>query len=408
MVSSGILEIVPPTVHRPDYVTAAEPWFGKPVIKVLVGLRRSGKSVLLHQIAARYIERGTLAERVHLFDMERMANAELRTAEALHARLRDEPAGVVLIDEVQEVEGWERLVASLLAEGWDVWLTGSNAHLLSSELATLLTGRYVELPVFPLSFVEFRAFRPPATIEREDLELFLSWGGLPGLHALDLREDLCREYLRAVFESILLKDVVARFAVRNVPLLERLTRFVASSVGSPLSALSIVRFLKSQRQAVTVETVQGYLSHLESALLIHGVRRWDIRGKRHLEIAEKHYLGDTGLFVALLDRPGDINAVLENLVFLELKRRGYRVSVGRIGELEIDFVGERKGETVYVQVAYLLAEPSTVERELRPLRAVADHHPKVLLTMDRHSIVTDDGVRHLSLDSFLFGAPLSR
>lgn len=395
-----------PDIQRPAYLSDAEPWMGKPVIKVLIGLRRAGKSVLLRQISARHIERGAPVERVHLFDMERMANAELRTAEALHARLRDEPAGVVLIDEVQEVEGWERLVASLLAEGWDVWLTGSNAHLLSSELATLLTGRYVELPVFPLSFVEFRAFRPPTTTESDDLDLYLNWGGLPGLHALDLRDDLCSEYLRAVFESILLKDVVARFAVRNVPLLERLTRFVASSVGSPLSALSIVKFLKSQRQSVTVETVQGYLSHLESALLIHGVRRWDVRGKRHLEIAEKYYLGDTGLFRALLDRPGDINAVLENLVFLELRRRGYRVSVGRIGVYEIDFVAERGGDVAYVQVAYLLADPATVERELRPLRAVPDHYPKWLLTMDRHPVASDDGVRHQSVARFLLGEPL--
>lgn len=363
---------------------------------------------MLRQVAARYIEHGTPPDRVHVFDMERMANAELRTAETLHNRLCNEPAGVVLIDEVQEVEGWERLAASLLAEGWDVWLTGSNAHLLSSELATLLTGRYVELPVFPLSFVEFRSFRPAEATESEDLDLFLRWGGLPGLHALELREDLGREYLRAVFESILLKDVVARFAVRNVPLLERLARFVAASVGSPLSALSIVRFLKSKRQAISVETVQGYLLHLESAFLIHSVRRWDVRGKRHLETAEKYYLGDNGLFVALLDRPGDINAVLENLVFLELKRRGYQVSVGRIGDYEIDFVGERRGETVYVQVAYLLAEAATQERELRPLRAVADHHPKLLLTMDRHPIASDDGVRHLSILGFLRGAPISR
>ncbi len=397
-----------PDIHRPAYLTAAEPWFGQSVIKVLVGMRRSGKSVLLRQIAARHIEQRSAAQHVHLFDMERMANAELRTAEALYARLRDEPAGVLLIDEVQEVEGWERLVASLSGEGWDVWLTGSNAHLLSSELATLLTGRYVEIRVFPLSLVEFRAFRPPDTTERDDLDLYLRWGGLPGLHALDLRDELSREYLRAVFESVLLKDVVARFGVRNVPLLERLTRFVAASVGSPLSALSIVRFLKSQRQAVTVETVQGYLSHLESALLIHGVRRWDIRGKRHIESADKYYLGDTGLFCALLDRPGDINAVLENLVFLELLRRGYRVSVGRIGDFEIDFVGERGGETVYVQVAYLLADPSTVERELRPLRAVADHHMKLLLTMDQHPVTFEDGVRHLSLAAFFLGAPLGR
>lgn len=395
-------------VPRPAYLATAEPWIGRPVIKVLIGLRRAGKSVLLRQIAARIVAAGTSPARVHVLDMERMANDEWRTAEALHARLRDQPPGVVLVDEVQEIENWERAAASLLGEGWDVWLTGSNANLLSTELATLLTGRCVELPVFPLSLGEFRDFRSPGGVVADDLDLYLRWGGLPGLHAFDLDDSLCREYLRAVFESILLKDVVARFSVRNVPLLERLTRFVASSVGNPLSALSIARFLKSQRQSVSVETVQGYLAHLESALLIYGVRRWDVRGKRHLELAEKYYLGDIGMFVALLDRPGDINAVLENLVFLELKRRGYRVSIGRIGDYEIDFVAERAAQVTYVQIAYLVAEAATLERELRPLRDVPDHHPKWLLTMDRHPVTTDDGICHMELSRFLLGDPLTR
>lgn len=388
---------------RPTYIEKADAWVGKPVIKVLVGLRRAGKSVLLRQIAVRLSERGLPPDRVHLFDMERMENDPLRTASALHARLHGQPVGAVLIDEVQEVAGWERLASSLLAEGWDVWLTGSNAHLLSSELATLLTGRYVELPILPLSFQEFRAFRPDGSDERADLDLFLSWGGLPGLHAFAFREDLSHEYLRSVFESILLKDVVARFAIRNVPLLERLARFVASSVGSPLSALSIAKSLKSQRLSVSVETVQSYLLHLESAFLVHSVRRWDVRGKRFLEIGEKLYLGDTGLFRALLDRPGDINAILENLVFLELKRRGCRVSVGRLGDHEVDFVAERAGQTAYLQVAYLLADPATLDRELRPLRAIPDHHPKIVLSLDPFPPASGDGIRHIHLARFLAG-----
>lgn len=387
-------------IPRRSLLDQAEPWFGKPVVKVLVGLRRSGKSVLLRQIGDRL---AALGLPVHLFDMERMDNDALREAGALHARLRGEKPGAVLIDEVQEVRDWERLAASLLAEGWEVWLTGSNAHLLSSDLATLLTGRYVVLPVFPLSFMEFREFRSAGPNGRDDLELYLRWGGLPGLHALQLREDLAREYLRSVFDSILLTDVVARFAVRNVPLLQRLARFVAATVGSPLSALSIAKFLKSQRLSVSVETVQDYLHHLESAHLARAVRRWDIRGKRHLEIGEKYYLGDTGLFIALLDRPGDVNAVIENLVFLELLRRGCRVSVGRVGDLEVDFVAERGGHTAYVQVAYLLAEPATVERELRPLRSIPDHHPKLLVSLDPLPPALDPGIRHLPLAGFLAG-----
>lgn len=396
-------------VRRRHYPELVDLWVGKPVIKVLIGLRRSGKSVILRQLAERLVELGRPTPFV--FDMERMENDALRTAQALHQRLVNEAVGSLLIDEVQEIEGWERVVASLLASGWDIYLTGSNAHLLSSELGTLLTGRYVELPVFSLSFAEFRLFRNggnpgAAATESTEMDEYLQWGGLPGLHAFGLQPVLCREYLRSVFESILLKDVVARFSVRNVPLLERLARFVASSVGSPLSALSIAKFLKSQRLSVTVETVQSYLLHLETALLVYRVQRWDLRGKRYLEIGEKYYLGDTGLFIALLDRPGDVNAVLENLVFLELKRRGYRVSVGKIGEYEIDFVAELSGRTVYVQVAYILADSATLERELRPLRAVHDHHAKRLISMDRLAPAIADGVRHVDLTRFLAGESL--
>ena len=369
-------------------------------------MRRSGKSVLLRQIAEMLRDELGQTNAVHLFDMEKMENDPRRTAEAMHARLETEPVGAILIDEVQGVSGWERLVTSLAADGWDVWLTGSNAHLLSTELATLLTGRYVEIPILPLGLAEFREFRGGESAERADFDLFLRWGGLPALHALGLKPDLCREYLRAVFESILLKDVVARFSVRNVPLLERLARFVASSVGSPFSAHSVAKFLKSQRVNASVDTVQKYLSHLESALLAHRVQRWDLRGKRFLEFGEKVYLGDTGLFQALLGRPGDINAVLENLVLLELKRRGCQVAVGYHGSHEVDFVAERDGEIAYLQVAYLLPEPATVERELRPLRAISDHHPKLVLSLDPLPVTSNDGIRHLDLVTFLGGEKL--
>ena len=389
-------------IGRPIYLARAAPWFGKPVIKVLIGLRRSGKSVILRQIAeeARRLGSGT----VLLLDMERMENDPWRTAPALQARLGGEGPGTLLIDEVQQIEGWERLAASLLAAGWDLWLTGSNAHLLSTELATLLTGRYVEIPIQPLSLPEFLTFRGANADARADLDRFLRWGGLPGLHALGFDETLCREYLRSVFDSILLNDVVRRFSVRNVPLLVGLARMLASSVGSPLSALSISKFLKSQRLSVSVETVQAYLAHLEAALLARAVRRWDIRGKRHLEVGDKYYLGDTGLFMAILDRPGDVNAVLENLVYLELLRRGCRVSVGRVGEHEVDFVAERNGRVAYVQLAYLLAEPSTVRREVRPLLALSDGHPRYLLTMDPLAPMIPEGIEHMRIGEFLGGA----
>lgn len=384
------------------------------MIKVFTGLRRSGKSVLLQQTTDALVGSGVARDRVHLFDMELLDNDRLRPAGALHAALRDLPPGAVLIDEVQMVEEWERLAPSLLNQGWEVWLTGSNADLLSTELATHLTGRYVEIPVWPLGFAELEAFWP--TGRDGAFDAFLAWGGLPGLAALDWQLERVRPYLEGVFDSILLKDVVARFNIRNVALLQRLARYLAETVGTPLSPSSIARFLKSQRMSVTVDTVQGYVDHLVAAFLAHRVPRWDFGAKRHLEVGAKYYLGDTGLFVALLGRQAPPNAVVENLVFLELRRRGYRVSAGRSAasgrdEWEIDFVAERGDLRAYVQVAWRLDATETLERELRGFAAIDDQHPRVVLSSDTMAPALPPGVLYQDLRSFLSGtalpAPLS-
>lgn len=396
-----------PRIHRTPYVEPIRAWVGKPVIKALIGMRRTGKSFLLRQAAAEVAAAEMPAERIHFFDMEDMTNDPLRSAAALHAQLAHEPPGAVFIDEVQEIAEWERLVASLRGAGWDVWLTGSNAHLLSTELATLLTGRYVELPVHPLGLAEYTEFRRAfGASAADDWSTHLRFGGLPGLATLGWQPRLCQTYLEGVFDSVLLKDVVARFQVRNVALLQRLMRFVASCVGTPFSALSVVRFLKNQRASASVETVQAYLDHLAAACLVYPVPRWDIRGKAHLALGEKYYLGDVGLFSAILGGPGDVNAVLENLVLLELRRRGAQVSSGRDGEFEVDFVAQRAGELLYVQVGYLVGAPETLEREARALTGIRDHHPKVVLSLDPLPLALPDGLRHVDLRRFLAGERL--
>lgn len=391
-------------LKRPEYYGYIREWRDKPLIKVFVGMRRTGKSVLLGQVADVLGEAGAASETIHRFDMELLENDELREARTFHQRLQGMPKGSVLIDEVQEIDGWERLTASLLSEGWDVWLTGSNARMLSSDLATHLTGRYIEIPVLPLGWSEFGRFR--GGDGPEEFDRFLRWGGLPGLHHLPWEEDISRQYLQTICESILLRDVVSRFSVRNVPLLQRLLRFACDSVGSPHSALSIAKFLKSQRLSINSETVETYVGHLEAAQLVHRVPRWDLKGKRHLEVAEKLYLGDTGLFQAVLGRSGEIGAVLENLVFLELKRRGCRVSVGKVGDFEVDFVAEKAGETAYLQVAWILPDQGVREREVRPLLAIPDHHPKVVLSLDPLPVPFPDGIRHLDAKRFLAGEPM--
>lgn len=395
--------------ERSTYIDHARSWFGRPVIKVYTGLRRSGKSVLLRQTADALIAAGRPADRVHVVDMERLDNDRLREAAAFHREFAGRPVGAVLIDEVQTIRGWERLAPSLLNEGWDVWLTGSNADLLSTELATFLTGRYVELPVWPLGLAEFREFWGPA--RPGAFETLARWGGLPGLAGLDWRPELAGPYLEGVFDSILLKDVVARFSVRNVPLLQRLARFVAETVGSPFSAASIARFLKSQRTTASVDTVQAYLDHLTSAFLIHVVPRWDVKARRHLETGAKAYLGDVGLFTALLGKPGAPEAVLENLVFLELRRRGYRVSVARApggdrDDLEIDFVADKADRRVYVQVALSLTAPSTVEREVRAFRGLDDAFPRLVVGLDPLPPALPDGVLYQDAREFLGAVPL--
>jgi predicted AAA+ superfamily ATPase len=404
-------------LDRNDYLARLKPWIGKPVIKVLTGLRRVGKSTLLQQLATHLREEGVPQKRIHLFNMELMAHDSLREALAFHHHLTAQAGKVtankphyLLIDEVQEIAGWERLTASLLAEGgWDITLTGSNAHLLSSELATLLSGRYVQFQILPLGLGDFMQLRNQAAPQQAEAALddYLRHGGMPGLHHLEWEPEIIHQYLDAVFNTLLYKDVVARFELRNTALLERLTRFAVDSIGTPLSANSIAQFLKSQRISVSVTTVQEYLHALESSFLLQRIQRYDIRGKRHLEVNDKFYLGDTGLRQAIVGyRQDDVGAVLENLVYLELLRRDYTVSAGKIGDREIDFVAERTAERHYIQVAYQLGSEKTVEREFGVFDLLEDHYPRTVISLDRRFGPGRNGVRHLYAADFLGGKPL--
>jgi len=307
---------------------------------------------------------------------------------------------------VQEIDGWERAVNSVLAEGLaDVVVTGSNAHLLSAELATLLTGRYVEIPVFPLAFSEFMAFRHAASDSGDRLATFrqfLRYGGLPGLHVLPMLDDHVFPYLNAILNTILLKDVVKRHAIRDVGHLERILAFAFDNCGSLVSARSIAAYLKSQHERVTPDTVISYLSHLCDAFLLFRPDRFEIKGKKHLELQAKYYLGDLGLRHALFGyRDADIGGVLENVVYLELRRRGYQVKVGVLDRAEIDFVAERHGERLYVQVAYLLTGAETIVREFGNLEKIPDHFPKLVLSMDDVGPDQRNGIRRQHVVDFL-------
>ena len=405
-------------IPRTLYLEPIGKWIGTPVVKVLTGMRRVGKSVLLRQIAEHARERGSSADRVLLISTERLEFEHIRTYRELHDAAHQargaSPGGrlTLLVDEVQNIEHWERAAASLVAEGgYDIFLTGSNASLLASDLATRIAGRYVELPVFPLTFTEFVQFRKAAggatgatgaTDEAGLFRSFMRYGGLPGIHHVAFTDEHIDQYLNGIYSTIILRDVLERNKVRNPRLLEDIGRFLIDSIGAPVSAKRIADYLKSQRRSATVDTVLDYIGFLERSYAFRRARRFDIRGKRHLEVQDKFYLGDIGLRYARMGYRGDdIAPLLENVVFLELQSRGFAVSVGKAGPYEVDFVAEGRDTRRYVQVCCRMETAETRERELRPLRSIDDNYPKVVLSLDDTAGGDAEGIRLVNLMDFL-------
>lgn len=394
---------------RKNYLDRIRPFLGKPVVKVITGMRRVGKSCLLRQIIELLRDDGVEDGRILYIDKESLDFDDVKTyadlnALALSALTGKSSPGYLLVDEVQEIFEWERAVSSLATRGdIDIIITGSNAHLLSSELATLISGRYIEFPVYSLSFSEHLIFRGAAAMDNGgEFENYLRFGGMPGIHHFDRTDETAYQYISSIYNTILLKDVVKRHSIRNVSLLENIARYLFDNIGNTMSAKGIANYLKSQRLRVGVDTVQNYLSYFTEAMVAHQVRRFDIKGKRLLEIHDKYYLGDIGIRHALLGyREADIGGLLENIVFLELKRRGYNVHVGKLGEAEVDFIATRANEKIYFQVVYLLASPTTIEREFGVLRDIADNYPKIVLSLDSVFGGDFEGIQRLNLIDFL-------
>ncbi len=399
-------------IVRHHYLGGLRQLLDAPVIAVVTGIRRAGKSVLLRQFAASLRgERQVVWVDKESFEFEPVRTARDLVAFVESASRPGEPR-VVIVDEVQQISGWERAVASLNGEPHtQVVISGSNATLLSSELATLIAGRYATLQVFPLTLGEFgELYRRRAGAALDDAELFrlyLRIGGLPGLLHTDLSDRVVAQMLDDLVGAIAIRDVIRRHRIRDVALLEAITRFAVDSVGSLVSAKRIADFMKSQRRTTSVDTVLNYLAYLGEAFLLVPVPRFDLRGRRLLQVNQKYYLGDIGLRQGILgSRDGDIGGVLENLVFLELRRRGYSVRVGVAGRREIDFVAEKRPDRWYIQVAYLLESPATIARELAAFAAIGDAWPRVLLSLDPYQPSRLDGVKHQSLTGFLRGDAL--
>ena len=401
----------PAYIERPLYLDRVEPHLGKDVIKALVGQRRVGKSYMLFQLMDRIAARDPDVQVLYI-NKELHEFAAIRTSEDLLAHVEAHRVGgrrlALLIDEVQDIEGFERALRSLSAEGGtDIICTGSNARLLSGELASLLSGRYVELKVYGLSYGEFLRFHGLER-SREAFSSYLRFGGLPYLRNLALEEEIVFDYLRSILDAILLKDVVARYQVRNVDFLQRLAVFLADNVGSLVSARKISAFLKSQRVNVSHNLVLDYLSHLCTAFLVFRVRRSDIVGRKTFEVGEKYYYEDLGIRNALVGyRATDINKVLENVVFMHLRMAGYDVLVGQLGSREVDFVCERRGERMYVQVAYVIPDSKVRDREFGNLLAIPDNYPKFVVTMDEPAGGSYRGIRHMHAEDFLHALSVS-
>jgi predicted AAA+ superfamily ATPase len=380
----------------------------KPLIKVITGMRRCGKSSLLI-LFKEYLKARRVAERQIIFmNFESMEYDSIKTHKELYAyiktRINRQKKTYLLLDEIQYVSNWERAINSF-ATDWnvDIYITGSNAYLLSSDLSTLLSGRYVEIHAYPLSYKEYRSFLVQATDSKEQqFQDYLEFGGLPLVTELNHLPELIQPFLSGVINTVIVKDVVQRNEVRDVALLENVLRFIADNIGKPLSTKKISDYLNSAGRKVSTETIDNYLQMLEKAFIIYKAQRFDIKGKLFLKTLEKYYICDLGIRNHLLGlRNAHYGFVLENVIFFELLRRGYTVSIGKIGTLEVDFIAEKSTEKTYYQIATTLRNEDTLNRELASLRAIPDHYPKVILTMDTPFNIDIEGIRIINIIDFL-------
>lgn len=395
-------------IKRELYLKKIKKFQDKPLIKVITGMRRAGKSTLLNMLAEDLKEQGIRDEQIVRINFESMDFDVIRDYRQLYAYIKEKripEAMYLLLDEIQQVDSWERAINSLFMEGGvDIYITGSNANMLSSDLSTLLAGRYVEIQVFPLSFQEYLLFLPQEVRanKSEAFENYMKYGGLPLIPSLPQENDTMEMFLAGIYNTVLMKDVIQRNAVRDPALLENIVRFLADNVGNPVSSSKVAGYLTSQGRKTAAATVDNYLQMLTKAYIFYRAQRYDIKGKMYLKTQEKYYIVDNGLRNALLDfRQGDYGHVLENIVYLELLRRGYHVAIGKVGTLEVDFVASKAERKVYYQVSASVLDDATRERELKPLEAIPDAYEKVLLTMDRTFIRDFEGIRNINIVDWL-------
>ncbi|MDO5378493.1 MAG: ATP-binding protein [Clostridia bacterium] len=389
-------------IERKEYLDALKRWRDKRVIKVITGIRRCGKSTLMELFQEELRSSGVTAEQIISINLEDFDCIELRDPVKLHSAIveRASPTGktYVFLDEIQNVRDFPPMIDSLfLRKNLDLYMTGSNAYMLSGELATHLSGRYVTIDMLPLSFAEYVQWTGNTYDLGRKYREYIETSSFPYVTELDNNRKAIEEYLSGIYHTVVLKDVVGRLKKADPMILESILRFVYSSIGSPISTKKIADTLTSEGRKLDVRTVERYLSAFLDSYIVYQVKRYDIRGKQHLKTLEKYYAVDIGLrFFMLGHQQADIGHLLENVIYLELLRRGYDVFIGKMDEFEIDFVAVDQSGTTYIQVAASVRDEATLRRELRPLQRIDNHYPKMILTLDDDPAADYEGIRRIN------------
>lgn len=392
-------------IERDRYFDRIKPFINKELIKVLIGQRRVGKSYLMYQIIAELKQENQNANIIYV-NKELNEFDDIQNYQHLYDYVKEKTVSgqtnYVFIDEIQSINQFENALKSLAAEGnYDIYCTGSNSDILSGELASYLSGRYIEFKVHPLTYSEFLKFHQ-LNNSTQSLNKYLKFGGLPYLRNLELKDEIVFDYLKNVYQAILFKDIVARFSIRNIEFLERLVLFLAQNTGNIFSARNIVKFLKSQNVKVSVNSILDYLNYLQTGVLISKVNRTDLVGKKVFEVGEKYYFTDIGLRNTIAGfSPFDMGLIIENIVYNHLAYCRYKILVGQSGDKEIDFVAEKNGERVYIQVALRITEAQTADREFSNLLNINDNYPKYIVTLDEYTGTSYKGIKHIPLRIFL-------
>lgn len=392
-------------IIRPDYVSAIRPFMNAPLVKILAGVRRSGKSTILDMIKQELVEGGVKSENV-IFRKYSEIEFEDINSKDMYADLKQAISGrgrcYLFLDELQEVSGWEKVVNTLFEnEDVDIYVTGSNSKLMSSEISTYLSGRYVLIPVYTLSFKEYLAFKNKSDVSVRDMfNEYLQYGGFPVIGISDFDTKATYQIVEGIYAAVITRDISKRHKIRNKELFDRVVKYIIENVGKTFSANSIVNFLKSEKRTLSVESIYNYIKWLSEAFIIYPCQRYDLQGKAVLKTQEKYYLSDISFKYSKMGfNPKMIAAMLENIMFLEMKRRGYEVYIGKNNTKEIDFVGIRRDEKIYIQVCRELPEES--ERETKNLKDIKDHYHKYVVTMDNLALGNDEGVEIVHISDFL-------